>query len=45
MLDMLISDELFERDYTTIGQDIKAYRQAQNPKKKIRKKISRRRRV
>jgi hypothetical protein len=45
-LNMMISDELFERDYTTIGQEIKEYRQERNPKKKIRKKkLSRRRRV
>ncbi len=45
-LNMLISDELFERDYTTIGQDIKAYRQAQNPGKRVKKKRgSHRRRV
>jgi hypothetical protein len=45
-LNMLISEELFERDYTTIGQDIKAYRQAQNPRKRVKKKrVSHRRRV
>lgn len=37
-LDKLISDELFERDYNTIADDIMNYRRAQNPKKRIRKK-------
>lgn len=45
-LSRLISEELFERDYTTIGEEIQQYRKAKNPNKRIRKKkISRRRRV
>ena len=37
-LDKLISDELFERDYNTIAEDIMNYRKNQNPQKRIRKK-------
>ena len=40
-LSIQISDELFERDYTTIGQQIKEYRQ-QHSKKKVRAKSKRR---
>lgn len=46
ILNKMISDELFERDYATIAEEIKQYRQARNPKKKVRKKkISRKRKV
>ena len=45
-LNKLISDELFERDYTTIGDEIMSYRKAQNPGKRIRRKrVKRKRRV
>lgn len=37
-LNLLISDELFERDYSTIADRIKKYRQVKNPNKKVRKK-------
>lgn len=37
-LDLLISEELFERDYNAIGDQIMAYRKAMNPNKRIRKK-------
>ena len=40
-LSIQISDELFERDYTTIAQQIKSYRQ-QRSKKKVRAKSKRR---
>ncbi|MBO7730690.1 MAG: sce7726 family protein [Lachnospiraceae bacterium] len=40
-LSIQISDELFERDYTTIAQQIKAYRQKRS-KKKVRAKSKRR---
>ena len=40
-LSIQISDELFERDYTTIAQQIKEYRQ-QRSKKKVRAKSKRR---
>lgn len=40
-LHKLISDELFERDYSTIAEEIKQYRQAKNPNKKVRKKKKR----
>lgn len=41
LLSIQISDELFERDYNTIGQQIKEYRQ-QHSKKKVRAKSKRR---
>ena len=40
-LSIQISDELFERDYTTIAQQIKSYRQ-QRSKKKVRARSKRR---
>ena len=40
-LNRLISDTLYERDYSTIANEIKKYRQEKNPKKKIRKKRKR----
>ncbi len=40
-LSIQISDELFERDYTTIAQQIKSYRQ-KHSKKKVRAKSKRR---
>ena len=43
-LNELISYELFERDYSTITEEIKAYRQLQNPNKIVRKKKKRYRR-
>ena len=41
LLNIQISDELFERDYTTIAQQIKTYRQ-QRSKKKVRARSKRR---
>lgn len=37
-LNCVISDILFERDYNLIAEQIKEYRQKQNPGKKVRKK-------
>ena len=37
-LNLMISEELFERDYSRIADDIKAYRQARKPKKTVRKR-------
>lgn len=37
-LNLLISDILFERDYSTIGEEIRQYRQMKNPQKNIRKR-------
>lgn len=42
-LNRLISDVLFERDYNTIGEEIRQYRQLKNPGKRVRKKKVRRR--
>ncbi len=45
-LDVLISEELFERDYNLIAERILEYRKAKNPKKRVRKKrVKRKRRV
>ena len=44
LLDTLISDELFERDYNTIAESIKRYRQEQHPEKRVRKKSFRHKR-
>lgn len=44
LLDTLISDELFERDYNTIAESIKQYRQEQHPEKRVRKKSFRHKR-
>lgn len=43
-LNSMISDILFERDYNLIAEQIKEYRQKQNPNKKVRKKRVRYRR-
>ena len=37
-LNELISNELFERDYTTIAESILQYRKEKNPNKRVRKK-------
>ena len=44
LLDTLISDELFERDYNIIAESIKQYRQEQHPEKRVRKKSFRHKR-
>lgn len=45
-LDRLISNELFERDYNTIADEILSYRKAMNPNKRVRrKKVKHRRSV
>ncbi len=43
-LNILISEELFERDYSRIADDIKAYRQARKPKRIVRKRTKKYRR-
>lgn len=43
-LNNMISDILFERDYNLIAEQIKEYRQKQNPNKRVRKKRVRYRR-
>lgn len=43
LLDKLISDELFERDYTLIASQIAAYRKEQGQKPKTRRRTARRR--